>query len=156
MLHIAHHGSESSTPASYFNLMRPEVGLISVGVRQGKFLHPREDVVDTILLEGELRIASDCTFTAPPLIELLQTEDGKKGESRTGCTSFSGKTIGNIKLITDGQTEYTITGDNVVHEGQTEAVLPYERTFPLDEFPEEAGALERAAGGRCPKPPLGL
>ena len=133
VLHIAHHGSESSTPASYYNLMKPEVGLISVGVRQGRFLHPREDVVDAILLDGPLRDASTCNLTAPPLLDLLQTEDGREGESRTGTTSFSGKTIGNIKLMTDGETEYTITGDNSVHEGEIESTTPYTRTFTLDE-----------------------
>lgn len=138
VLHIAHHGSESSTPASYYNLVRPEVGLISVGVRQGKFLHPRTDVVDGILLDGALRNASACDLVAPPLVELLQTEDGKAGESTTGSTSFGGKTIGNIKLVTDGEREYTITGDNRVHEGEVESSDPYSRTFTLD---------ERVAGG---------
>ena len=133
VLHIAHHGSESSTPASYYNLVRPEVGLISVGVRQGRFLHPRTDVVDGILLDGPMRDVSTCNLTAPPLVELLQTEDGKAGHSSTGSTSFSGKTIGNIKLVTDGDQEYTITGDNLVHEGGVESSEPYARTFTLDE-----------------------
>jgi beta-lactamase superfamily II metal-dependent hydrolase len=35
VLHIAHHGSESSTSAAYYNLVKPEVGLISVGLKQG-------------------------------------------------------------------------------------------------------------------------
>ena len=133
VLHIAHHGSESSTPASYYNLVRPEVGLISVGVRQGTFLHPRTDVVDEILVAGSTRDASACNLTAPPLRELLQTEDGKAGQSSTGSTSFTGKTIGNIKLITDGTSFYTITGDNSVHEGGVESSELYSRTFPLDE-----------------------
>ncbi len=128
VLHVAHHGSESSTPASYVNLMRPEVGLISVGVAQGTFLHPRVDVVDGVLLQE-----STCRFTTPRLLEVLQTEDGRAGESSTGETSFSGKTIGNIKLVTDGETEYRITGDNVVHGGGVESETPYARTFTLDE-----------------------
>ena len=36
VLHIAHHGSESSTSAAYYKLMKPEVGLISVGLDQGQ------------------------------------------------------------------------------------------------------------------------
>lgn len=138
VLHIAHHGSESSTPASYFNLVKPEVGLISVGVRQGSFLHPRVDVVDVILLAGPSRATVACSLVRP-LVELLQTEDGKVGVSSTGSTSFSGKTIGNIKLVTDGQREYTITGDNLVHEGGVESDEPYNRTFTLDEVVAEAG-----------------
>ena len=137
VLHIAHHGSESSTPASYFNLVKPEVGLISVGVKQGNFKHPREDVVDVILLSGPSRATAACKLV-PPLIELLQTEDGKAGESSTGRTSFSGKTIGNIKLVTDGQRKYTITGDNLVHEGGVESDEHYNRTFTLDDAPPEA------------------
>ena len=136
VLHIAHHGSESSTPASYFNLVKPEVGLISVGVRQGNFKHPRADVVDGILLDGPSRFTIACNLE-PPLIELLQTEDGKEGESSTGRTSFSGKTIGNIKLVTDGKREYTISGDNEVHEGEVESATLYNRTFILDEVVDD-------------------
>ncbi len=140
VLHIAHHGSESSTPASYYNLVKPEVGLISVGVKQGNFLHPREDVVDRILLAGPLREQTPCDLTAPALVELLQTEDGKEGQSSTGSTSFSGKTIGNIKLVTDGKSEYTITGDNLVHEGGVESDEPYSRTLTLDEGEADTGS----------------
>ena len=53
--------------------------------------------------------------------------------------SFSGKTIGNIKLTTDGQREYTITGDNSVHEGGVESQNLYVRTFLLDERAAGAG-----------------
>lgn len=117
VLHIAHHGSESSTSAVYYNLMKPEVGFISVGLNQGKFLHPREDVVDKVLIGSQ---RASCV-TALPLQALFQTEDGLKGCSSTGCTSFTGLTIGNIKLITDGQRDYVITGDNEVHGGEREA-----------------------------------
>ena len=121
VLHIGHHGSESSTPPSYFNLVKPEVGLVSVGVRQGSFKHRREVVVDTILLDGPSRATVACNL-GPPLVELLQTEDGKNGEaSSTGRTSFSEETIGNIKLVTDGRREYTIVGDNDVHVGEVES-----------------------------------
>jgi beta-lactamase superfamily II metal-dependent hydrolase len=117
VLHIAHHGSESSTSSEYYNIMRPEVGLISVGLNQRNFLHPREDVVDRVLI-GDTR--ADCV-EAPPLKALFQTEDGKKDCSSTGCTSFSGLSIGDIKLVTDGKTGYTITGSNRVHGGKAEA-----------------------------------
>jgi hypothetical protein len=83
-MHIAHHGSESSTSGAYYNLMKPEVVLISVGLNQGTFLHPREDVVNKVLLTTK---RSDCV-KAPPLKALFQTEDGIKGCSSTGCTSF--------------------------------------------------------------------
>lgn len=130
VLHIAHHGSESSTSAKYYNRMRPEVGLISVGIKQGRFLHPRQDVVDRILI-GDQR--ADCV-TAPPLEALFQTEDGKEGCSNSGCTSFTGLSIGDIKLSTDGSTGYTITGSNRVHGGEGEANPPNNIwTFDFDE-----------------------
>jgi beta-lactamase superfamily II metal-dependent hydrolase len=109
VMHIAHHGSESSTSSIYYNMMKPEVGLISVGKNQGSFLHPREDVVDRVLLKGDKR--ASCV-TAPPLKALFQTEEGLEGKSSTGRTSFSGMVVGDIKLVTDGKTGYTITLSN--------------------------------------------
>jgi beta-lactamase superfamily II metal-dependent hydrolase len=116
VLHIAHHGSESSTSAAYYNLVRPEVGLISVGLKQGTFRHPREDVVDLVLLETPGKKRPDCV-KAPPLKALFQTERGAGYQdpdpgqmdrcSSTGCTSFSGQVVGSIKLVTDGK-EYEI------------------------------------------------
>lgn len=128
VMHIAHHGSESSTSAGYYNLMKPEVGLISVGQNQGTFRHPREDVVDRVLLDTSIR--AECV-KAKPLKTLFQTEDGigkdnpEQGEikkcSSTGCTSYSGLAVGDIKLVTDGTDGYTITGNNRVHGGAQEA-----------------------------------
>jgi beta-lactamase superfamily II metal-dependent hydrolase len=130
VLHIAHHGSESSTSAAYYNLMKPEVGLIIVGLDQGTFLHPREDVVDKVLLPGN---RAECV-KAPPLKALFQTEDGIKGCSSTGCTSFSGRSVGDIKLKTDGKTGYTISGSNRVHGGSAKAIPPDNVwRFELDE-----------------------
>ena len=84
---------------------------LSVGVTQGMFRHPREDVVDKILLDGPLRPTTECGLI-DPLVELLQTEDGKEGTSSTGKTSFSGKTVGNIKLVTDGETNVEKAADD--------------------------------------------
>ncbi len=128
VLHIANHGSESSTSAAYYNIMKPEVGLISVGFKQGSFLHPRQDVVDRILL-GEER--AGCV-TAPPLKALYQTEQGKEGCSSTGCTSFTGIAVGDIKLTTDGTTGYLITGTGRVDPETTAEPLP-ETHFDFDE-----------------------
>jgi hypothetical protein len=41
--------SESSTSWGYYQLVRPEVGVISVGPDQGSFLQPRVDVVEKVL-----------------------------------------------------------------------------------------------------------
>ncbi len=117
VLHIAHHGSESSTSAKYFNLVKPEVGLISVGKNQSNFRHPREDVVDKVLV-GDDR--ANCVNEAE-LQELFQTEEGVAGSSSTGATSFSGTVIGDIKLITDGKKTYRISGSGRVTEGEVES-----------------------------------
>ena len=119
VLHIAHHGSESSTSAAYYNYMRPQVGIISVGLKNKRYMHPREDVVDTVLLGGQ---RPECV-KAPPLEYLYQTEDGEIGCVRTGCSSNNGLSIGNIKLTTDGKAQYDIAGDNVVHGGSADADL---------------------------------
>ena len=131
VLHIAHHGSESSTSAAYYNIMKPEVGLVSVGQKNSTYMHPRADVVDKILL-GDKR--ADCV-TAPALKALFQTEDGEKGCLKTGCTSFSGLAMGDIKLVTDGLTDYTVTGNDRVHGGDKESDQSPTRTwsFKLDE-----------------------
>ena len=139
VLHIAHHGSESSTSAAYHNLMKPEVGLISVGRNQGTFLHPRQDVVNKVLLQDD---QVSCV-AAPPVKALFQTEEGLKGCSITGCTSFSGTVMGDIKLVTDGKKDYTITGNNRVHGGPKEAAPAEKRVFPLDEM----ATTKRRAGG---------
>jgi hypothetical protein len=106
ILHIAHHGSESSTSSEYYNLTKPEVGLISVGLNQREFLHPREDVATKVLL-GPSR--PNCV-KALPLVALFQTESGKEGKSGTGGTSFRGLPLGDIRVTTDGVTEYRISG----------------------------------------------
>ncbi len=121
-------------PLQYYNKMKPEVGLISVG--KGTYEHPRKNVVDRILLQSE----TDCPFEAPPVLALLQTEDGSvRGD--LDRMSSSGWTIGNIKLVTDGVSTYTITGDNEVPADNSgvqssDPYFRYFRTFNLDELPD--------------------
>lgn len=130
VMHIAHHGSESSTSATYYNMMKPEVGLISVGRNQGTFLHPRQDVVERVLLGND---RAPCV-SAPPLKALFQTDEGIKGCSKTGCTSFAGMVVGDIKLVTDGASGYTITVSNRLH-GKSTVKMPTQKRwdFKLDE-----------------------
>lgn len=132
VLHIAHHGSESSTPARYYNLMIPEVALVSVGLNQGSFQHPRHDVVQNVLLNPVVCV------TAPKVKYLFQTEDGKKINEckpdpacqdshdpakplpeckNVTCVDNSGLTLGDIVLTTDGQTGYEISGTGRVAAG---------------------------------------
>lgn len=117
VMHVAHHGSESSTSASYYNMMKPEVGVISVGKKNKSYHHPREDVVDNVLL-GNPR--SECVI-APALKALFQTEHGEEGCLKTGCTSDSGTVIGDIKISTDGRQYYDVVGSGRVHSGGVES-----------------------------------
>lgn len=131
VLHIAHHGSESSTPARYYNVMRPEVGLISVGVNQGNFFHPRVRVVERVLLDHGRR--PDCV-AAPPLAALFQTEDGARDSSGRNATSFLGLSVGDIVLRTDGVSRYELRGSGRVNPESSVApreLRQIER--PLDE-----------------------
>lgn len=129
VLHVAHHGSESSTSAAYYNLVKPEVALISVGKKNQRYLHPRRDVMDKVLLGPD---RPSCV-TAPPVKEAFQTEDGEKGCSATGCTSFAGRVLGDIRLVTDGRSGYTITGTGRVHSGRRDPEVTKKWKFALDE-----------------------
>lgn len=111
VMHIAHHGSESSTSSYYYNKMLPEVGLISVGEGNSRYRHPRKDVVYNVLL-GEIR--PSCV-KAPKLKYLFQTERGDEGIARTGETSNLGIVAGDIRISTNGDEFYTIFGSGRIH-----------------------------------------
>ena len=128
VMHVAHHGSESSTAARYVNLLRPEVALISVGISGKRVYHPRRRVVDTVLRQ-----------TDPPALgpdRVFQTEDGVADDEGTR-TSFAGLAIGNIRLTTDGRTGYSIFGDNEVHEDSDEEGRAGGWEFEFDEPPDD-------------------
>jgi beta-lactamase superfamily II metal-dependent hydrolase len=140
LLHVNHHGSESSTNHTYMNLARPEVAVIGVGAGQSSsFQLPRVAVVEHVLLAQ----ATACV-TAPPA-RVLQTEEG----APTGPeTSFAGYAVGNIKIATDGVRTYTVTADGQVTQGPNEvglAALPL--TLPLDDVsgPSLLGSLGQIA-----------
>jgi beta-lactamase superfamily II metal-dependent hydrolase len=124
LLHVNHHGSESSTNPTYFNGAAPAVAVIGVGDGQttGWDL-PRVDVVDHVLLGA--------TCVTAPNAFVVQTEEGSPG----GATrSQSGYCVGNIVTTTDGVMHFTVSADGAVTQGVNELVasgLP--RTFPLDD-----------------------
>jgi beta-lactamase superfamily II metal-dependent hydrolase len=143
ILHIAHHGSESSTSSGYYNATKPEVGLISVGLNQRTFFHPRADVTTKVLI-GPGRPAC---VQSPPLVALFQTENGQQGSSSTGATSFDGLPIGDIKVTTDGVSEYRISGTGRVgdHVSCSNPAAGFWR-FTLDEQP---GPPPEGINGKC-------
>ena len=128
LLHVNHHGSESSTNPDYFNLADPAVAIIGVGNGESSGWDlPRIDVVEHVLL-GQ---SSSC-ITAPPTV-VLQTEEGNPIGS---LASHAGYCVGNIKITTDGLSIFTVSADGAVHQGPNEIVgsgLP--RSFTLDSAP---------------------
>ncbi len=133
VLHVNHHGSESSTNSDWMNRLKPEVAVISVGAGQGPgWDHPRVDVVSV------LRAQVPCV-TAPPAL-VLQTEEGAPTGS---LTSFAGHCCGDIVIKTDGVASYRIEATGAVSQGPDErAAAGLPRDFAVDE-----------GGGEPPPPP---
>lgn len=124
VLNVNHHGSESSTNKNWMNLSEPAVAVVAVGAGQTSGWDlPRRDVVENVLLAG-----GPCITVQPALV--LQTEEGAPAGS---LTSFAGYSVGNIRIETDGQSEFTVGADGQVNQGPNEvagAGLPV--TFALD------------------------
>ena len=72
VMHVAHHGSESSTNFDFMNRLTPMVACISVGGGQpSNYLLPRKNVVENVLLAQ-----AHCITASPALV--LQTDDGER------------------------------------------------------------------------------
>ncbi len=128
VLHVNHHGSESSTNSDYVGLLSPAVAVIPVGAGQpGNYQHPRKAVVENVLLAG-----APCVTT--PAAYVLQTEEGSPtGEE----TSFAGFAVGDVKISTDGVGGFLVEANGAISQGPDEradAELP--RIFPFDPPPE--------------------
>ncbi|MEA2238126.1 MAG: hypothetical protein QOC81_2850 [Thermoanaerobaculia bacterium] len=126
LMHVNHHGSESSTNPTYFNKANPAVAIIGVGDGESSGWDlPRIDVVDHVLLG-----ASSSCVTAPPAF-VLQTEEGNPGST---LMSHSGYCVGNIKVTTDGVNIFTVSADGAVHQGPNElAAAGLPRSFTIDD-----------------------
>ncbi|MFO0579961.1 MAG: Ig-like domain-containing protein [Polyangia bacterium] len=126
VLNVNHHGSESSTNKNWMNYAQPAVALIATGGGQDTdWNFPRRDVVDGVLRAG----ASACITAAPALV--LQTEDGDPAGAQT---SFTGYSVGNIKVLTDGVHDFTVSADGQVSQGASEVTLAgLPKTLALDD-----------------------
>ena len=126
LLHVNHHGSESSTNPTYFNKANPAVAIIGVGDGESSGWDlPRIDVVEHVLL------AQSTSCVTAPATFVVQTEEGNPGST---LMSHAGYCVGNIKVTTDGVSTFTVTADGLVHQGPNELTasgLP--RTFALDD-----------------------
>ena len=126
VLHVNHHGSESSTNPTYFNMAKPAVAIIGVGDGESAGWDlPRIDVVEHVL-----GAQSTSCVTAPAAF-VLQTEEGNPGST---LMSHAGYCVGNIKITTDGVATFTVSADGLVHQGPTElAASGLPRTFAIDD-----------------------
>jgi len=113
VLHVNHHGSESSTNHEWMNLLTPAVAVIHVGAGQGSFEHPRKDVVENVLLAG-----GPC-ITAPPAL-VLQTEEGAPIGSKT---SLAGFTAGDLVIKVKEPGKFEVSGTGAVSQGPDERIL---------------------------------
>lgn len=125
VLHVSHHGSESSTNNDLFDGAAPAVAVISTGAGQttGWDL-PRQDIVESVLLGQGSCVAAPPTY-------VLQTEEG----SPTGPqTSFAGYCVGDITITTDGVNFFNVDANGGVTQGPNEknaSGLP--QSFTLDD-----------------------
>lgn len=124
VLHVNHHGSESSTNKNWMNYSAPSVAMISTGSGQSTgWALPRKKVVENVLLAGVACIAVEPTL-------VLQTEEGNPSDPNK--TSFEGFCVGNALISTDGVATFTVSADGMVTFGPDEradAGLP--KTIPL-------------------------
>ncbi|MBK7877052.1 MAG: hypothetical protein IPJ77_15115 [Planctomycetes bacterium] len=125
VLHVNHHGSESSTNTNWMNLSRPSVAVISTGAGQSAtFQLPRIDVVEHVLLAQ-----STACVTAPAAL-VLQTEEGSPVGS---LTSKAGFCVGDILITTNGVSTFTVSANGQVNQGPNEVALAgLPQTIPLD------------------------
>jgi beta-lactamase superfamily II metal-dependent hydrolase len=125
VLHVDHHGSESSTNPDYMNLLTPRFACIATGSGQSPdYMFPRHDVVDNVLLSGVYCVSA-------PAAIVLQNEEGYPAGS---LTSYSGYCVGDIIIKTAGVYNYIVDGDGAVTEGPDErSLLGMPLTVPFDE-----------------------
>jgi beta-lactamase superfamily II metal-dependent hydrolase len=129
VMHVNHHGSESSTNADYMNLLTPAVACVAVGSGQSPdYMFPRHDVVDNVLL------GDGYCITAPDAI-VLQSEEGYPVGSQT---SYSGYCVGDFVIATSGVANFTVDADGQVTEGPDErAAAGIPLTIPFDGVPPD-------------------
>lgn len=114
VLHVNHHGSESSTNSNYMNTLSPKVAIISTGEGQGaNYEHPRKNIVEKVLLAE-----ADCITAAPALV--LQTDQNTSEKPKA---SSMGYTVGDIVIKTSGEDSFSILGTGrVQYYGNNETI----------------------------------
>jgi beta-lactamase superfamily II metal-dependent hydrolase len=129
VIHVNHHGSESSMNSDYMNLLTPAVACIATGSGQSPdYMFPRQDILDNVLLSNVY-----CVSAEPAIV--LQSEEGQPSGQET---SFSGYCVGDIKITTSGIANFTVDANGQVTEGPDErAALGIPLTMPFDGAPPD-------------------
>jgi len=89
--HVSHHGSASSSNASFMQAVQAEVSVISVG--SNSYGHPAQSVLDRLVQYGSF---------------VYQTEAGDGGTLTAQNLSV---VDGHVTIVTDGILTYTVDGD---------------------------------------------
>lgn len=124
VLHVNHHGSESSMNSDLMNLMTPAFACIATGSGQSPdYMFPRHDVVDNVLLSGVYCVSAEAAI-------VLQNEEGYPAGNQT---SYSGYCIGDIIIKTSGVANYAVDGSGEVTQGPDErSALGLPITVPFE------------------------
>jgi len=129
VLHVNHHGSESSMNSDLMDFMTPAIACIATGSGQSPdYMFPRQDVVDNVLLSNVYCVSAEPTI-------VLQSEEGQPSGSET---SFSGYCVGDIIITTSGVANFTVNADGQVTEGPDErSAVGIPLTIPFDGAPPD-------------------
>ncbi|MCG9736439.1 MBL fold metallo-hydrolase [Pseudoalteromonas shioyasakiensis] len=107
VMHIAHHGSQSSTSAGYVNQIKPEIGIVSVG-QNCTYRHPDKVVMD-MLLKPFSTLSTGACVDLTALKEVYQTDKGSTNCSNNRAdASNTGFIGGDIVIKTDGIASYSV------------------------------------------------
>ena len=129
VLHVNHHGSESSMNSDFMDYLTPAIACIATGSGQSPdYMFPRQDVVDNVLLSNVY-----CVSAEPAIV--LQSEEGQPSG---GETSFSGYCVGDIIITTSGVANYVVNANGQVTEGPDErSAIGIPLTIPFDGAPPD-------------------
>ncbi|MEK7286714.1 MAG: MBL fold metallo-hydrolase [Nitrospirota bacterium] len=123
VMHVNHHGSESSTNYNYMNLLTPKVAIIQTGSGQDdNYQHPRKDVVENVLGKK-----GNC-ISAPAALVLQTGEGNPIGEK----TSTDGFVVGDIIIRTSGAGSFEVNGSDSAEPNENAAAGISGQPFPYD------------------------
>lgn len=140
VINVAHHGSHSSTSAAYFSKVKPQAAFISVGNPNKRYQHPRRAVMEKVLLQQGNGCGEE--LKVPPA-KIFQTDFGSEvcnSSDPMACAANFGIRCGDVKLTTDGKTNFQVSCNGrvwsdgeQVNLGESPEEIFLEETFLFDE-----------------------